>query len=323
MSVMVNNNVDSLKQSGQSCQVPELLASGVSIAEAVAVWLSGLYARKPILHWVHLLRVNVGKAKIGSVASRKAEFVFVDKVSAFRGYRDSLADKLVVVRSRSDSSTAKIIRQSDSSRYFPEGRYRIKAKIVKRMGGFYSTNGLMLTATYAPQMISVDDAFRDVGGRSRRLLDNINRWRRRNGMARVRGIKVLEVQPSTGYPHFHIAFPKLRYLAPISKLTEWWGQAVNSVDLSYRDNFSPTGYVCKYISKLEGWSDDAMAEIWFNRTRLYSMSRDYYTQVEDKRRPEWEFYTTKLLSLLSMPELMTTFDNVDCRDRSVLRAGFT
>jgi hypothetical protein len=316
-------NEDSIKESYRGCQAPELLSSGVSVTEAVAVWLSGLYPRKPILHWVHLLRVNVGKAKTDALATPKANFVFVDKVSAFCQYREALADKLVVVSNRFDGSTARIIRRSDSSRYFPEGRYRIKAKIVKRMGGFYSTNGLMLTATYAPQLITLDEAWRRVGSDGRRLLDDINRWRRRHGLARVRGIKVIEVQPSTGYPHFHIAFPKLRWLAPVAKLTEWWGQAPNSVDLVYRDNFSPTGYVCKYISKLEGWSDESMAEIWFNRTRLYSMSRDYYTQVEDKRIPEWVFYTTKHLSSLSMPELMVAFDNVDCRDRSVLRAGFT
>jgi hypothetical protein len=97
---------------------------------------------------------------------------------------------------------------------------------------------------------------------------------------------------------------------------------VNSIELTYRDTFSPAGYVCKYVSKMEGWSDSAMAEIWFNRTRLYSMSRDYYTQPVDKRIPEWEFFATKRVSLLSMPELMVTFDSVLC-DKDLMSAGFT
>ena len=315
---MLHNNIVSIKEASRDCQVPV----STLVAEAVRLgWkvVSNQYS----IPWVHLLRVNVGKRKIGSLARRKAVFVSEDKVSAFRSYRDALADKLVVVRSRCDSSTGKIIRQSDSSRYFAEGRYRMKAKIVKRMGGFYSTNGLMLTATYDPKMISSEDAWLDIGVRSRRLLDNINRWRRRNRMEKVRGIKVLEVQRGTGYPHFHIAFPKLRWVAPIGKMTEWWGQAVNSVDVSYRDNFSPAGYVCKYVSKLEGWSDECMAEIWLNRTRLYSMSRDYYTQAVEKRVPEWEFYSTKQggMSRSSMLELMNTFDTVMC-DKD-LQAGFT
>lgn len=321
---MITNSLVSLKDRGQGCQVPVCSPSALSCDAAFGLMFSsdkGEYSK--LIHWVHLLRVNVGKAKIGSVASRQARFICKDKVSAYKEYRNSLAGKLVVVRSKADSSVARVIRQSDSSRYFPAGRYRIKAKIVKRMGGFYSTNGLMLTATYAPKMISIDDAWRDIGGRSRKFLDNINRWRRHQGMTKVRGIKVLEVQPSTGYPHFHMAFPKLRYLAPIAKLTEWWGQAINSVDLTYRDSFSPAGYVCKYVSKLEGWSNDSMAELWFNRTRLYSMSRDYYLQPVEKRVPEWEFYGTKQESVLSMPDLMKIFDTVECSDKSLMYAGFT
>ena len=321
---MVNTyNVDSLKKSGQGCQVPELLNSGVSVSEAVALWLSGLYSRKPLSHWVYLLRVNVGKAEIPVFRVPADMGLVVDKVSLFEKYRDSLADKLVVIRHRSDSSRAKVIRQSDSSRYFSEGRYRMKAKIVKRMGGFFSVPGLLVSATYDPKLLSLDEAWSDVGSRSRRFLDNLNRWRRREGMEKVRGIRVVEAQPGTGYPHIHIAFPKLRYLAPIGKLTEWWGQAVNSVDLKYRDSFSPAGYVCKYVSKLEGWSDEGMAQLWFNHTRIYSMAIDYYTQPLDKRVPEWVFYSSKSRSLFSMAELMVTFDSVDCQDRSLLYRGFT
>ena len=294
------------------------------------MWLNGIHPRNSI-HWVHLLRVNVGKAG-NAVFDEHNVSVFggaadmgrsVDKVSAFREYRQALADKLVVIRSLSDKSRAKVICRSDSSRYFPEGRYRMKAKIVKRMGGFYSCNGLMVSATYDPKLFTIDEAWADVGSRGRRVMDNVNRWRRREGMAKVRGIKVVEVQPSTGYPHLHIAFPKLRYIAPIAKLTEWWGQADNSVDLKYRDSFSPAGYVCKYVSKLEGWDDDAMAQIWFNRTRLYSMALDYYTQPLEKRVAEWEFYSTKSRSLLSMPELMVSFDTVECSDKSLMYSGFT
>jgi hypothetical protein len=315
-------DVVSLAKSVQGCQDPECFNSRVSFGEAVAVWLSGLNPRK-FLHWVYLLRVNDGKAKSGVLCPESRACRRVVDVSVFQQYRQALAGKVVVVRHRSDNSRAKVIRQSDSSRYFPEGRYRIKARIVKRMGGFFSCNGLLLSATYDPKLLTLDEAWSDVGDRSRRFLDNLNRWRCRNGMPRVRGIRVVEAQPCTGYPHIHIAFPKLRWLAPISRLTEWWGQAVNSVDLMYRDGFSPAGYVCKYVSKLEGWSDEAMAQIWFNHTRIYSMARDYYVQPLDKRVPEWSFYSSKADSLFSMAELMVSFDDVECRDKSLLYSGFT
>jgi hypothetical protein len=285
------------------------------------VWLNGIHPRNPI-HWVHLLRVNDGKAILGGFPALCKDSISVDKVSEFQGYRQGLAEKLVVIRHKSDSSRAKVICQADSSRYFSEGRYRIKARIAKRMGGFFSCNGLLLSATYDPKLLSLDEAWSDVGSRSRRFLDGLNRWRCRNGMPRVRGVRVVEAQPGTGYPHIHIAFPKLRWVAPVAKLTDWWGQAINSVDLKYRDGFSPAGYVCKYISKLEGWSDEAMAQIWFNHTRIYSMAHDYYVQPIDKRVPEWEFYSSKSRSLFSMAELMVTFDDVECKDRSLLYSGF-
>ena len=53
---------------------------------------------------------------------------------------------------------------------------------------------------------------------------------------------------------------------------------------------SPVSYVCKYISKLEGWSDLALSYLWTNRTRLYSMSREYVLlDYSGKRITEWSF----------------------------------
>jgi len=314
---MQERTVVSLKESVLGCQVPV----SPLVAEALRLGFE-VVSRQPILPWVHLLRGNVGKAVSGDFQSLCKDSVSVDKVSEFLEYRQALADKLVVVRSLSDRSKAKVIRQSDSSRYFGEGRYRMKARIVKRMGGFFNTNGLLVSCTYDPKLLSLDEAWADVGSRSRSFLDNVNRWRRREGMVKVRGIRVVEAQPGTGYPHIHIAFPKLRWLAPVAKLTDWWGQAVNSVDVQYRDNFSPAGYVCKYVSKLEGWSDEAMAEIWFNHTRIYSMAHDYYIQLLDKRVPEWKFLDRYHVSVLSMPALMCVFDTVLC-DKDLMSAGFT
>jgi len=329
---MFNNDEVRLAEVAGACQVPGCLNSRVSLAEAVVVWLRSLKDQH-ILPWVHLLQVNVGKAKSENFGGFDlSEYNLKlnlrgyegdsDKVGQFRGYRQALADKLVVLRRLSDSSEAKVIRQSDSSRYFAVGRYRMKAKIIKRMGGFYSCSGLMLSCTYDPKLLSRDEAWADVGARGRRLMDNVNGWRRREGMAKVRGIKVLEEQSQTGYPHIHIAFPKLRWLARVEDISRWWGQAVNSCELTYRDSFSPAGYVCKYVSKMEGWSDEGLAEIWFNRTRAYSMSSDYYLQPVEKRVPEWSFYGTKRLSSLSMAELMVTFDSV-VGDQELLISGFT
>ncbi len=123
----------------------------------------------------------------------------------------------------------------------------------------------------------------------------------------------MEVQSGTGYPHVHLVFPYLKWLAPIAWMTEQWGQAENSVDYKIKDSMSPVSYVCKYISKLEGWSDLALSYLWVNRTRLYSMSRDYVLpDYSDKRVPEWSFHgvmshyklAVNLLSIMSRYETM-------------------
>lgn len=252
------------------------------------------------------LEVNVGKAKNGLSWSEKRQ------VGHFIGYCSKLRDELVVVKSIADGKVAKVVRRADSSRYFLKGRQRIKAKLIKRMGGFYSVPGMMMSVTYDPKLISRDDAWHDVGVRGRRLEDNLNRWRKRAGMAKVRGIRLLEPQRGTGYPHLHFAYPKLKYLAPIGKLTAWWAQASNSVDLSYRDSFSPAGYVCKYVSKLDGWDDLSLSYIWSNRTRLYSMSRDFYLVPVEKRESEWAFNRTMSLSdfKVRFANLMNDFDTL-------------
>jgi len=246
--------------------------------------------------WVHLLTVKSDKAVLEVLEGGQGSISEDARVEAFRDYRSKLADKVVIVENLVDKGLVKVIHQADSSRYFPEGRKRIRAKIYKRMGKWSSCHGLMLTLTFDPELISCDDAWREVGSRGSRLMDVVNVWRKREGMPRVRGIRVLELQKQTGYPHLHYVFPKLRWLCPVEKVTEWWSQAVNSVDISYKDSFNPVGYVCKYVSKLEGWSDEALSEIWLNRTRLYSMSRDYYLVADERRSPEWSFCKTARLS---------------------------
>lgn len=300
--VMSYNDI-SLEKCSEVCQVGRLAKASsdcsfgsVLVAEAVRLGWK-VVSRQYSIPWVHLITVKSDKAVFEVLEGSVSEVEVSEdaRVEAFREYRSKLADKVIIVQNLADKSVAKVIHQADGSRYFPGGRKRIRAKIYKRMGKWSSCHGLMLTLTFDPKLISCDDAWREVAARGSRLMDAVNVWRRRMGMPRVRGIRVLEVQQQTGYPHLHYVFPKLRWLCPIEKATEWWGQAVNSVDISYKDSFNPVGYVCKYVSKLEGWSDEALSEIWLNRTRLYSMSRDYYLVADERRMPEWSFVKTARL----------------------------
>lgn len=282
---MAYNDI-SLAKCPESCQEGRLAkasplcpGSCPLVAEAVRLGWTVVCRSPALSSGLDSLTVNVGKAVLPDSEA--------GQVLRFREYRERLGDKVVIVRNRADSSVVKVVRQADSSRYFPAGRGRMKAKIRRRMGGFYSCHGLLVSLTFDPKLIGKEDAWRQVGEFGRRWLDNVNGWRRRAGMSKVRGIKVLEVQPGTGYPHLHYGFPRLKWLADYQVLKRYWAYAAEGVDWKYRDSFSPVGYVCKYVSKLEGWSDEALAEIWVNRTRLYSMSRDYYLVGDERRLPEW------------------------------------
>jgi hypothetical protein len=247
--------------------------------------------------------VNEDKAKVGHFS----------REWRFKDYRQSLAEKRVLVANLNESSVIKVVKPAEASRYFDGGRKRIKAKIRKRLGRWYNCPGLLLSLTFDPKLITCDDAWRQVGLLRREFMNRVNRWRRRQGYQKAKFLSVLELQKQTGYPHIHLVFPYLRFLAPVSWLVEQWGQAPNSVDVKVRGSISPVSYVCKYITKLDGWSDEALAQIWDNGTRLYSMSRDYYLpDYSDKRVPEWCFKCTMSLAHLTMalPSLMEEYNTM-------------
>ena len=186
-----------------------------------------------------------------------------------------------------------VVKPSDNSRYFPQGRKRIRARIYKALGSWANVPGILWGMTYDPSRTTLEDAWLNVGKHRRLFLNNLNRWRRRHKLTKLKCLSVIEVQKQTGYPHVHVVFPNLHWLAPKDIAQDCWGQGL--CFYIKRDQFSPTAYICKYITKLEGWDDVSLSRIWKNRTRLYSMSRDYrLPQFTEKRVPEWVFLTTML-----------------------------
>ena len=85
-------------------------------------------------------------------------------------------------------------------------------------------------------------------------------------------------------------------------MQDLWGVGWTRVEYAKRVNVG--GYVCKYITKMGGWSDEALAFIWKHKIRLYSYSRCYKLTVEDKEPSEWGFLTlttrTRIEDNLSM-----------------------
>jgi hypothetical protein len=217
-------------------------------------------------------------------------------VDQFQEYRSALAGKRVIVRHRTECHRIGVLKPADDSRYFKEGRIRLMARLRRRLAGWFESKGLLLTLTFDPKKIDLDEAWHQVGELRRAFMNRVNLWRHRHGMPRCLSyLSVLEEQPGTGYPHIHMVFPGLAWLAPGRYLWDTWGIGSVDVQARYR-GCNPIGYVCKYILKMSGWKDLSMALCRMYRTRLYSVSHDYLP--ESRHEPEWVFLTTTTVERL-------------------------
>jgi hypothetical protein len=97
----------------------------------------------------------------------------------------------------------------------------------------------------------------------------------------------VEVQPETGYPHVHIFFPNLKWLAPISIINGSWQQGRANIESPRNIKVNCAEYISKYLRKMYGWSDLPLALLWSGQCRMYGFSRGFSTKVEEKES-EWQ-----------------------------------
>ena len=207
-------------------------------------------------------------------------------VGDFESYRDKLCRKRTILARPSGGQIS--IPGTASSRYFPDGQKYIIRRIRQRLGRAWSCGGVLVTLTYDPKRISKVDAWRKVGEHRRELVNKLWLYRRRHGLGRrpLGYLAVLEVQPGTGYPHVHLVFPNVRWLVGAPILTWLWGHGFTDVRL--RDAVSPTNYVCKYLSKMSGWSVESLAYLHNFGVRMYSIGRRYFLPKPKQYSP-WFF----------------------------------
>jgi len=163
-----------------------------------------------------------------------------------------------------------------SSRYFEEGRKRIKKKLYKRLGK-YSTDGIFMTCTIDPKQCSKAEAWAVIWKAFKGLRGALNNYRMRSMGVKRRLVYLAVVEPhKSGYPHLHVFFPGLRYLIDdLPKLDGWWGLGMVNTQRCLRSQ-SVRAYVLKYIGKMSGWSETDMAMLWFFHVRLYNMSHGMF-----------------------------------------------
>jgi len=179
-----------------------------------------------------------------------------------------------------------MIDRVSGSRYFPEGRAKIRRKIQKRIKK-QKERGIYLVFTVDTKKYSQVEAWDNIWENFKLWRDAINVYRERHMDAKgcLRYVAVLE-QHKSGYPHLNVFFPGLRVLIKrddFYKLNEWWKMG-NVEAQRERKPESACSYVLKYISKLEGWSKECFAILWHYRIRLWNMSFNFY---DDKKPSGW------------------------------------
>lgn len=206
-------------------------------------------------------------------------------LEAFREWRSWAENtELWAVLERRKGKTLKIkdIRPTKTQRYFPEGRRRIKAKVMRRLSQ-YRCGGVHLVLEFDANAYSLSEAWEIAGKEARRFIDAVNKKRRRKFERHMKaaGVQHYKYRPlsyvrvveehKSGYPHIHIWFPGLRYLLSVEELRGLWGHGFVFVKRAYT---SAAAYVAKYVGKLEGWDELGLAMLWAFHIRLYSTSRD-------------------------------------------------
>ena len=87
-----------------------------------------------------------------------------------------------------------------------------------------------------------------------------------------------------GWPHLHICFVNVKYLAPKGYLKHLWYKYHQSymVDVVGIRGVGVYSYVMKYFDKLQALPLTLQALMWYGRKRFYNTSRCFYNQVKAK-----------------------------------------
>lgn|SRR5574341_3690 len=184
------------------------------------------------------------------------------------------------------------IPQANGSRYTKTGRQKIKRKLAKRLG-HGRTLSVLLTLTVDPKRYTKSEAWQLIWKEYANFRRNLWKHLIRQGWKRnPMYIGVIE-QHKSGFPHMHVCYPGLRYLAPKQVINGAWRMGSTYVKGGRRRGdgvmVSALGYVLKYVSKLAGWTEDGLAHLWHARARLYNISPKLklHATPKEPKAPGW------------------------------------
>ncbi|RJQ37633.1 MAG: hypothetical protein C4555_05985 [Dehalococcoidia bacterium] len=263
-------------------------------------------------------RVNVSRVKPLISKEDRAEFA---------AHKERLKSKGVVLAkydSKKPFPDYMVVRAAEKSRYFAGGRKLMQRNIRKRLGSRWFSDGVLMTLTYDPKRYTKEEAWRDCNVHLRKLMHTLNTRRFRVEKNSYKYLKAVEEIPeyhfedangrkcdahkkgshrvrneAFGYPHLHVFFPGLQFLVRAEdEMSVLWKYGRSGLENKNRVNVA--SYCCKYVSKLEGWTEESQSYLWYYKKRVYSYSQCYRLPEFVKESPagEWAFKGVVLFDAL-------------------------
>jgi len=196
----------------------------------------------------------------------------------FLGHMKRLYEKLIVLVNPKEKKVC-VKRAIYSSRYTPQGRQKILRMIRRRLRLWKADHGVLLTLTVAEFDANTSlyrgmgklHAWESIMREGRAFCDELNKWRKRNGKKPIKAFaKIIEDQPGRHYPHLHIYYPGLYFLAPKEVISKLWPYGITNVKQTF--GRTPAEYIIKYLSK-ESNNDFMNVMLRTFRLRMYSTSK--------------------------------------------------
>lgn len=134
-----------------------------------------------------------------------------------------------------------------------------------------------------------------------------------------------------GWPHLHVCFVGIPYLAPKNYLKHLWYQYHESYIVSvtgYRA-VSIYAYILKYLGKLQDMPVSLQALMWYGRKRFYNLSRHFLNELPEQVKKGYRFIAcVKSEFEKELPDIFkvfrwtgATFDNAEESLISILDTG--
>ena len=147
-------------------------------------------------------------------------------------------------------------------------------------------------------------AWENFGNDTREFLNSVNEYRKRQRWHRLHYLWVVEVQKETGYPHVHIFFPNLKYVAPLEIINGSWNKGRANIESPKKINTNCAGYISKYLRKNTNWNDLNLAMLWSGGCRMYGFSRGFSIKKE-KKESEWrKWHVVKTSNLEQLEKIL-------------------